>query len=277
MWTVILVAIGSAALCNYTGWRYSTVAYPVGPYAVLIWWGALLLAPLMMMRGWDLQLRHDHLPEHGRVPWCFRVVTGVVVISIVLVALLEKVGDRLPWVYRSHNHDIIRWFPDGPTGRDYSSPRTAGFSEELTPTWSRGINWNGFNTQHEPVALRFYPTGAPSASGWIIHAGNTVIRRESDGYAVPWTGKGVVEVLSDISGTSFPPDQQGRLASEFDTVCATWSSGHSFTRGSHNGSRPPAWLAWAVSGVVCLLISAGVYVSAKATMGEAPGETADPG
>ncbi|MGC4015469.1 MAG: hypothetical protein QM755_13275 [Luteolibacter sp.] len=269
---MLSVAVVSAVACNTT--RGQT------PYLALAAWGVCLLLLLILVRRSERRLRMEYLPPHGWVPWCFRIAMLVWLLGAMLVTVLVFFGQLLPGVYLSHQYGRMGWYADKPAGKDYSVHYTAGYTETLTPTWKRGILAEG---QSEPVELRFHPRDQPLASGWIIRAGENLIRREQDGRTVPWNGQGVMEVLTDIAGKDLPVVTRDRIAAELDAHCVQWSSGRAFASGRSTntidigergeGSLPPMWLAWVVSGGVCGLLACGVGITAKLTMGDSDGKT----
>lgn len=235
------------------------------------------LMVLVLIGQWILErrLRRKWLPFQGQVLWCLRAMLLTPVFATFLVWAVKPIGAMIPGFFRASNRGTVGSMTDV-DGR----PVCMSFIEhqKSEPTMKLRLP-----ERYTNEVLRFHPLHRPDSPGWIIRAGEKLIRKEEGTKMEPMSGEGLLRVLEEISGNGIPPSEEPEAIVQLELLSSEWLLGNRFeTRisrsqdrlmvGSHGSSDfPPPWLPYALGGVILLLVSLIISLTAKATMGEAPG------
>jgi hypothetical protein len=156
------------------------------------------------------------------------------------------------------------------------------FSEERRSVPAPKLQFPVRYNNHE---LRFHAYNQPERPGWGIRAGERTLRKEDDDATQPMSGEGLMRVMEDLDGRSFPPRHRPAAVGLLDGLSRNWLRGDPFDRatilsqdllvgGSGSSSdHPPDWLPHAIGVLVLAFVVLVLALTGKATMGgDLPGD-----
>jgi hypothetical protein len=284
------------AVCSAAAWLVLAIicSFIVGistntepAYLAAVPLGILILA---LSRSYEIRLRRTHLPREGWTPWCFRLTLMLCVVAGWMGYMEQHYRCCIPGLCLSAlttERDFTWITKDGSTGK------IKGISSEESRDVTRDLALRGTFSFSSP-RLRFYSRKHPEGSGWVVHSRSGPLIRESDGKSQPWNGDGLLQVMEELSGATYRAAERPHASAIANAASLTWSRGEPFDfanveimrteRGGYRFSeisgksiwhiRVRPWWGAVVFGSIWALIAAGIFFSAKATMGSSHGQPA---
>jgi hypothetical protein len=251
---------------------------------------AIPLGILVLALSWsyEIRLRQAHLPREGWTPWCFRLTLMLCVVAGWMGYMEHHYRYCIPGLCQKilTTERDFKWL-----AKDGSTGEIKGISSEESKDVIRDLTLRGiFSLSNH--RLRLYSQEHPESPGWVVHSRRGPLIRESDGQSLPWNGDGLLQVMEELSGAPYSADERPHLSAIANTSSLAWSDGKPFDfnnpeiylpeKGGYRfpeisgksiwRTRVRPWWGAVFFGSIWAMITAGIFLSAKATFGSTHGE-----